>query len=158
MTLEQRIKLLAIAMGGDVKALGGKVGDLNSLGTTAKTSLVAALNELHAAVQNASGINDTTAGTSTSYSSSKTLALIAALKAEILGGVPTAAFDTIKELADYCAADQTAATAMAEALGNRVRFDAVQTLTATERTQACANLGIGNPNTDFVAVYSAAKV
>ena len=42
-------------------------------------------------------------------------------------------------------------------MGKLVRVDAAQTFTVAERAQGCANLGIGNPDTDFVAAYNAAK-
>jgi hypothetical protein len=45
-TLETRIIALAQAMGTDVKALRTSIGVLSGLSTTAKTSLVAAINEL----------------------------------------------------------------------------------------------------------------
>ena len=48
-------------------------------------------------------------------------------------------------------------TTIAKQIDNRVRVDAPQTFTAAEQAQGCANLGIGNPNTDFVAAYNAAK-
>jgi hypothetical protein len=38
-----------------------------------------------------------------------------------------------------------------------VRFDASQTLTTPQMLQACTNLGIGDPDTDFLAAYNAAK-
>ena len=50
MTLEQRIIALAQAMGADIKAAALARGDLAALTTTAKASLVAAINELQAAV------------------------------------------------------------------------------------------------------------
>ena len=40
---------------------------------------------------------------------------------------------------------------------NSVRVDAPQTFTVAEKAQGCANLGIGNPDTDFTAAYNAAK-
>jgi hypothetical protein len=51
---------------------------------------------------------------------------------------------------------------MTTALGKRVRVDAAQTFTAPEKAQAKANmdaygnLEIGNPDTDFVAVFNTA--
>ena len=55
MTLEQRLIALAQAMGADVKALLAAQGSLSALTTTAKASLVAAVNELKTAVDAASG-------------------------------------------------------------------------------------------------------
>lgn len=44
------------------------------------------------------------------------------------------------------------------ALANRVRFDADQSLTAVQIKQAGNNLGIGDPDTDFAAVFKTALV
>ena len=50
MTLEQRLITLAQAIGADIKSLRQADGALSSLATTAKSSLVAAINELHSLV------------------------------------------------------------------------------------------------------------
>lgn len=81
----------------------------------------------------------------------------ASLKAEILGSAG-AAYDTLEELKAYADSGQ-AADQMA--LAARVRFDAAQTLTAGQKAQARSNIDaygaaeIGNPDTDFVAVFTA---
>ena len=48
-------------------------------------------------------------------------------------------------------------TTIATQMGKRVQVDAAQTFTVAEKAQGCANLGIGNPDTDFVAAYNTAK-
>ena len=55
MSLEQKIVGLAQAIGADVKALRLAQGDLSELTTTAKTSLVAAINELQALIAASGG-------------------------------------------------------------------------------------------------------
>ena len=55
MSLELKIAALITAVGGDVKALTTKIGDTTSLSTTAKANLVAAINEVQAAVVVAAG-------------------------------------------------------------------------------------------------------
>jgi hypothetical protein len=56
-TLQQRIVALAQGIGADVKALNGLIGVLSGLNTSAKSNLVAALNELQGiASSNASAI------------------------------------------------------------------------------------------------------
>ncbi|MCF7964204.1 MAG: hypothetical protein K9L79_01555 [Methylobacter tundripaludum] len=66
MSLENRLTLLAQALGVDVKALTTAIGVLSSLNTTAKTSLVAAVNEVLAAGNaNAGKIGDTATLTTT---------------------------------------------------------------------------------------------
>lgn len=94
-----------------------------------------------------------------------------ALRSELLGGTPAAAFDTLKEIADYIAGDQTATSGITTALGKRLRFDAVQSLTAGEQAQGLSNLGaassadlatlssnVGDTSTNFVTVFEAALV
>ncbi len=164
MTLIDRVIALAQGMGTSIKVLTDNQGNLSSLNTTAKTNLVDSINELVAATGQPQGaqIDDTaTDGANTVvWSADKVYDSILeaknALKDELIGGAG-AAFDTLKELADLFDNNPNFATELSTALNNRVRFDDVQTLTAIQKTQACNNIGIGDPDTDFVAIYNAAK-
>ncbi|CAA0129343.1 Uncharacterised protein [Starkeya nomas] len=60
--------------------------------------------------------------------------------AALAGGAP-ATLDTFAEIAAALGEDLNFATTISTALGNRLRFDDVQTRTAAERTQAQTNLG-----------------
>lgn len=60
--------------------------------------------------------------------------------AALAGGAP-AALDTFAEIAAALGDDPNLATTIATALGNRLRFDDVQTRTAAEKTRAQTNLG-----------------
>ena len=170
MSLEAKIVALAQAMGTDVKALRLAQGDLTSLTTTTKTSLVAAINELVLLVggSGGAGIDDgATSGGAVTWSVDKIKAVVdaakLAVKDELLGGAG-AALDTLAELAAALGDNPNFATTIATELGNRVRYDAAQTLTTAQKTQACTNIGavelaaIGNPERDLAAVYAAAKV
>ncbi|WP_273808818.1 MULTISPECIES: hypothetical protein [unclassified Pseudomonas] len=161
--MNQRITLLAQAIAADVKSLKASVGDLTGLSTTAKSNLVAAINELRGMITaNAAVIDDTKGNGDTGFtwSADKIYDTIeaakAAVKSDILGGAD-AAYDTLKELQDIIKADETTAAALATAVNNRVRFDDAQTLTQAQKAQACANIGIGDPDTDFAAAYATAK-
>lgn len=164
MTLIDRVIALAQGMGTSVKVLTDNQGNLSSLNTTAKTNLVDSINELVVATGQPQGAQiDDTAGNGNNtvvWSADKTYDSILeaknALKDELIGGAGEA-FDTLKELADVFDNNPNFATEIATALNNRVRFDDVQTLTAIQKTQACNNIGIGDPDTDFVAIYNAAK-
>jgi len=163
MSLETRIIALAQAIGADVKTLTIKQGDLTSLSTTAKGNLVAAINELHGAVGGAGAqINDTAGNgdTSVTWSADKIYDTIEAaklaVKNEIVNGA-AAAFDTLSELASALNNDPSFAATIATELGNRVRFDSAQTLTAAQKLQACTNIGIGDPERDLAAAYATAK-
>ena len=159
MTLQANLAAFAAAVGGDIGTLVKNQGVLTTLTTTTKDSLVASINELQASLATQAAktiIDDTQSATTTTYSSDKITALLTQVKNDIIGGAPSA-WDTLKEIADYIAADQTATTAITTALSNRVRFDAAQTLTADQQLQACNNIGIGDPTVDLVAAYTTAK-
>jgi hypothetical protein len=167
--------------------INGNQADLSALTTTAKSNLVAAINELVAASQSATGIDDTTTGTDSTWSSSKIASAIIALindgapstttvwssqhtsdsiqaaVTNLVNGAPTA-LDTLKELADAIASDESSIGSILTGLDNRLRFDAAQTLTTTQQAQGQANLSVpssasvGDTTTDFVAVFQAGLV
>ena len=155
-TQQERITALAQAIASDIKTLIANQGSLTALTTTNKTSLVAALNELKTAITNASNINDTSTSTSATWSSDKINTSINNAVAALVNGAGTT-LDTLKELADALGNDANFAATIAAQMGKRVRVDAAQTFTVAEQAQGCANLGIGNPDTDLLAVYIAAK-
>lgn len=164
MSLETKLIAIAQAIGVDVKALKLADGDLTALTTTAKTSLVAAINELAAAVGGAGAVIDDAAGdgaTTVVWSADKVYDSIEAAKvavqSSILGGA-SAAYDTMVELQALFEANDTTSASFATALTNRVRFDAAQTLNAAQKLQACTNIGVGDPESDLVAAYVAAKL
>jgi hypothetical protein len=158
MTLQQRITALATTIGTSVKSLITNQGSLASLTTTAKTSLVSAINEVKAS---GVAINDAAASGTTTYSSNKIQSVVDSAvlttKNSLINGASTA-FDTLQEVEVALNSNATAATNMITAIGNRVRFDAAQTLTALQITQVNANIGIGDPDADLVAIFNAALV
>lgn len=168
-TLEQRIVAFAQAVGADVKAGALARGDLSALTTTAKTSLVAAINELVLLMADAGNavIDDSaSSGGLVTWSVDKVkltiAAATAAIKDELTDGAG-AALDTLAELGAAINNNPSFAAEVASQIAARVRFDAAQTLTTAQKTQACANIGaaeliaIGNPDRDLAAVYAAAK-
>lgn len=166
MSLQTQIIALAQAIGTDIKAIRASVGTLSGLSTTAKGNIVASINELYALVagfDSGAVINDTVGdgNTTNTWSANKihdTITLsVTALKNELVDG-SASALDTLKELSNALNNDPSFATTIANDLSKRVRFDAVQTLTVSEKLQACTNIGIGNPETDFAAAYATAKV
>lgn len=160
MSLETQITSLVSAIGADIKALRTNAGDLTSLTTTNKTSLVAALNELKTLVGTGGGssINDTSAtnSTTTTYSANKINASISNAVAALVASSP-AALDTLNELAAALGNDPAFSATIATALSNRVRYDASQTLSAAQQLQACVNIGVGDPTHNYLADYIAAK-
>jgi len=163
MTLETKIIAVVQAIGADIKDLRTKQGDLTALSTTAKGNLVAAINELYSLLGSSGAVIDDNAGdgaTSVTWSADKIFDTIeaakTAVKAELTDGASTA-LDTLAELAAALGNDPNYAATIATELGNRVRYDAPQTLTTAQQLQACTNIGVGNPERDFVADYTTAK-
>ena len=179
MSLELKIAALITAVGGDVKALTTKIGDTTSLTTTAKANLVAAINEVQAAVatlqagsttiNDAAGNGDVNVTWSADKIHDEIVARVQAAKNDLLGGAG-AALDTLKELADALNNDASYATNIAAMLTKRLAVDAVQTFTNAEKIQARGNIGaaadtelqqlktdLGNVDADLVALYNTAK-
>lgn len=180
MSFETRVAALATAIGADIKTLTQNQGTLSSLSTTAKSNLVAAINEIFTLASNAQaaagaqildtagdGVTDKTWSANKIYD--ELTAAIAALRTELTNGA-AAALDTFAELAAALNNDPSFATNVATSLANRVRFDSVQTLTAPQQAQARSNIGaaaaadvtalstaVGNTDADFVATYTTAK-
>jgi len=158
---------LATRMSTECKSLrtliNNNVVDLSALTTTAKTNLVAAINELDAALDAIGGgggvdIDDaSTTSTTDTWSVAKIVSAVAAAKNEILGGAG-AAWDTLSEIQAILSDDVNVVSAINTSLANRVRFDASQTLTAPQQLQACNNIGVGNPETNFVTVFETGLV
>ena len=163
-TLIVRISDLATRMATECKSLRTLVNangaDLSALTTTQKSSLVAAINELKTAVDNAGSsitISDSSSSTTQVWSSSKVASEITAAKNALTNGA-AAALDTLSELASALGNDANFSSTITTALSYRLRFDAVQTLTSGQKTQACTNLGIGEPDTDFVTTFNSGLV
>lgn len=176
MSLETRIVALAQAVGADVKALTAAQGSLSALNTTTKTSLVAAINELMTLIGGLGATIDDNAGngnTAVTWSADKIFDSIeaakASVKSELVDGAD-AALDTLNELAAALGNDPSFAATIAGEIANRVRYDAAQTLTSPQQTQARANIGaaaaadvsglitgLGTYDRDYAADYTAAK-
>lgn len=180
MSMETRLIALAQAVGADIKLINTAIGDITSLSTTTKTSLVLAVNELKAAIDTlsggAAGIDDaaTDGNTTATWSANKIfdelVAAKQAVKVEILGGAG-AALDTLNELATALGNDANFAASIATELANRVRVDQAQAFTNLQKTQGRDNIGaaaaadltalttaVGDTDHDFVADYNTAKV
>lgn len=162
MSLQTRLAALAQAIATDIKALTANQGSLAALTTVAKSSLVAAINELQGEIDalaaGAGSILDSasTGDTAHTWSANKILAELNQLKSDIIAGAPTA-YDTLLEISNKLSSDDTAITGLLTAVGNRVSFDTAQSLTTPQQLQACQNIGLGDPETDLVAAYTAAK-
>lgn len=164
MSLATNIANLATRVATECKALrtliNGNAADLSSLTTTAKGNLVLAVNELKASITalgTPATINDAATNSSETWSSTKINNEITTALNNAIDGAP-GALDTLNELAAAIGDDASFASTVTTALGNRVRYDAVQTLTAPQQAQACANIGVGDPESNFVTTFNAGLV
>ena len=141
MSLLTRITALINSIATDIKDVYAKIGNLNTLQTTTKSSLVGAINELKSS--GGLQINDSTPSASTTFSGTAIDSKIATAKTEvknaILGGA-SAAYDTLQEIQAQMEADDTAAATLTTAVGQRPTY--------TET---------GNLDTDLVQLYNTAK-
>lgn len=91
------------------------IGDMQTLTTSQKATLVGAINEMdqriNSLLSSATGIDDTSTGDSSTLSAKKIIELLKQAKAEVknelLGGEVDASIDTIKELGDMLKNIQT---------------------------------------------------
>lgn len=186
LSLQTRLSDLVTAIGTDYKQLrtwisGSSSGNLSGLNTTDKASIVGAINEVNA--KPTSGAPPDASESVKGVVELATLAEVAAgadaarvvtpagvrqeriaLKEEILGAGVPAALDTLAELADALGDNADFAASVTTSLASRVRTDtAAQGLTTQEKLNARTNIdavalsAIGDPETDLVAVYAAAK-
>ena len=163
MSLQTQISNLAVRVATECKAIRVVTGSLPSLSTTDKSSLVAAINELKTALTTAAGVLDsaTTGDTTHTWSANKIISEITAAKTAIINGAP-AAYDTLIEISDKLASEDSDISGLLTAMGNRVRFDAAQVLTAPQKVQALSNIGaisaadVGDVSSNFVTTFETA--
>ena len=141
MSLLTRITALINSIATDIKDVYAKIGNLNTLQTTTKISLVGAINE----IKSSGGlqINDSTPSASTTFSGTAIDSKIATAKTEVKNeilGSASAAYDTLQEIQAQMEADDTAAASLTTAVGQRPTY--------TET---------GNLDTDLVQLYNTAK-
>jgi hypothetical protein len=163
MSLQTRLNDLATRIATECKSLrtlmNGNAANLNALNTTAKGNLVLAINELEGEVnalqaETNATINDAAASSATEvWSIDKVKVEIQSAKNALTNGA-AAALDTLQELAAAIGNDANFAATISTSLGNRVRFDAAQALTTPQQAQACSNIGVGDPETDFVGTFN----
>ena len=141
MSLLTRITALINSIATDIKDVYAKIGNLSSLQTTTKSSLVGAINEIIAS--GGLQINDSTPSASTTFSGTAIDSKIATAKTEVKNeilGSASAAYDTLQEIQAQMEADDTAASALTTAVGQRPTY--------TET---------GDLDTDLVQLYNTAK-
>lgn len=155
------VNLLATTLGGDYKLLAADVkkaldnqGDLTTLTTTAKDTLVKALNEIN---------QEVTLVKNSAIDAATVQQMINTGINGLIDGAPDA-LNTLNEIAQALNEDQNALDGILQSLAKRVRVDAPQNFNAVEQKQgrdnikAAASEDLGDVKTaDFVATYNAAK-
>lgn len=185
LSLQVRISDLITSVGTDIKQLrtwitGSSSGNLTGLTTATKSDIVAAINEVNAkpssvppsATTTAQGIIEIATLAEVATGTDTVRAVTAegvrqernAVKADILGAGVPGALDTLDELAAALGDDANYAASTTTALANRLRVDiSTQGLSGTQQSNGQINLGVysqtalGDPETDLVALYTAAK-
>lgn len=117
---------------------------INNLDAKAAAALAAAIAALPPSVV----IDDAITAANKVWSSTKTQAQITAAITALINGAGVNS-DTLKELADNI-------TALAQADNGLLSFTAAQALSVPQQLQACNNLGIGDPDHDYVTAIEAA--
>lgn len=132
--------------------LKGNQGDLTKLSTADKTSLVNALNELKATIDNKTSINDGQTTTANTWSAAKISSEITQAITNLINGADVSS-DTLKELADKI-------VALAQADNGLVSASQSQAFTEQQKAQARSNIDvyskaeIGDINTNFVTTIN----
>lgn len=142
MKLVERITAVVKEIGKDIKALKSRVLTLESNTGTGTVDETVVTNKVTEQITALKGELPTLVTPT-----------INAEIAKVVDGAPDA-FNTLKEIADYIEQDKTGASAMAESINNRLRFDEQQTLTENQQANALGALGL--TDTDFVSVYNTA--
>lgn len=149
--LEETLVAFATKTAQEINKVRAERGALAVLSTQHKASIVGAINELETKIVAASS-----GAVSSSDVDNKIQTAIAALKTEIMGDNVPAALDTLKEIAAAIQADQTATSAMATAIADRIKLDSVQQLTVQQKQNVETTLNLGNTGVDLVSVFNQA--
>lgn len=149
--LEETLVAFATKTAQEINKVRAERGTLAGLSTQHKASIVGAINELDTKIVAASG-----SAVSSSDVDNKVRTAIANLKAEIMGDDVPAALDTLKEIATAIQNDQTATSAMATAIADRIKLDSVQQLTVQQKQNVETTLNLGNTGVDLVSVFNQA--
>ena len=167
MSLQTQLTALINAIGGDIKTIwslmNGKAANLDSLETTDKSNLVAAINEVKAAAD-AAQIDDQNEATTSTWSSSRISTELDATKAaaatqavDTITNGAGAAYDTLVELQSELQSNDSAIANIITAQANRLAVDQSQTFTTAQKLQGCQNIGLGDPETNLATVYTTAR-
>lgn len=162
---------VATAVKGNTTALAAHISDSTAAHAASAISIVdsgalytatdveAALAEVRTVANAAAGggtaINDAATNTTDAWSSQKIADEISDAITALVDGAP-GALDTLNEIAAALNDDAGTVSALTTAVGNRLRFDAAQSLSGPQKAQALTNLGIVASTVDFAAAFTTA--
>jgi len=137
-------------------------GDLNSLSTTDKTSIIAAINEVltlanNAASSGGASINDASSSSTTETWSITKIASEISLAIDNITGVVPGTLDTLMELAALAQSNESGLATFTAALNTKLSIDSTQSLSAAQQQTGRNNLDvyskeeIGDVTFDYVA-------
>lgn len=145
MSLQSNLQSVITRIATEFKSIRNVLGDLSTLTTSNKSTIVGAINEVRAAAASATGINDSTTSTSTTWSSSKinsslptwstlpgkpTLSAVATSGSysDLTGTIPTSALPPLAINEVFTVATQAAMLALTAERGDMaIRTDTGQT-------------------------------
>jgi len=72
-------------------------------------------------------------------------------------GMNASTLQTIQDITTHLAEDDNAFNALETTVSTKVSYSTAQSLTVEQRLQACQNIGVGNPDADFLGAYTTAR-
>lgn len=167
MSFELRTRDGFIRVATQLNTMLSDVGQNTSLSTTAKDSIVSAINEVKSIADAAAAsggvvVNDVATNSSDAWSSQKITDFVSAQFTALVDGAP-GALDTLNEIATALQGNDGDISSIMTSLANRVRTDtAAQGLTGTQKTNARTNIdavsttAVGDTDRDFAADFTGA--
>jgi len=156
MDLKQTLSTLAEVTGVDIKDALSRIGNIQQIDASLNSQdIVSAINVILAAIPGSFDglIDDAQIGLNTAYSSNKIVQLLNTAVDQLKADAPEA-FDTLKEMSDYIAADQTQTASLLAGLNNRLRFDITQEVTAVQQGRMWQSLNLQLADIDVSAIYT----
>lgn len=175
MTVETQFLSLVNRITVSINTLNGFIGDLDTLPTTDKSSLINSLIELKGIVdshysEQQALINDNITSSTKTWSSYWISHEINLAITELIDGAP-GALNTLKELANALQNNPDIIASLNDIINKRVAVDVVQSFSTLEQTLGRANInaasdtevqqlltGLGNYNTNFAAIFTNALI
>lgn len=154
MSIQEALRLLAEAVGVDIHDVLVGVGNIEDLQMSGDVkALIPALNQIHSVITGINILDDVEVSEASAFSSQKIQALLSTAIEELKSGAPES-YDTLKEIADWIAADQTQTTSILTSLNKLLRFDATMSLTDAQKTNLSTTLNLNLAAIDIISIIT----